>query len=93
MTDRRRVRRIVSMVDRLPAAQPGPVACPADVGPIVTLGFASAASGGHRLARVVADGGGCGFVALWIRGHRRPALQGGAGLIKFLGPLLGIRLR
>jgi hypothetical protein len=91
VTDQARVRRIVALLDRLPAAQPGAVACPADLGPLVTATFSTA--GGRRLATAYADGGGCGFVNLWIRGHRNPALQGGPGLIKRIGSLLGASLR
>jgi hypothetical protein len=93
VTDRSRVRRIVALVNSLPAGQPGAVACPADMGPTVMLAFASAAPGGKRLATAYADVSGCGFVNLWIRGHAEPFLDGGSRLIKQLGSLLGLGLR
>ena len=92
VTDHARVHRIVALVDALPAAQPGAVACPADSGPIVTLRFETAATGGRTLARATADGSGCGGVGLWIHGHRSPGLEGGPGLIRQLGSLLGTSL-
>jgi hypothetical protein len=89
VSDRARVGRIVALVNRLPAGQPGTYSCPGDSGPSVTITFGTAGSGGKRLATAYADGGGCGFVSLWIRGHRRPFLDGGPGLIRRLGSLLG----
>jgi hypothetical protein len=90
VTDRNRVRRIVELLDRLPAGQPGAFSCPADTGPSVTVTFDSV--GGRRLATANADGSGCGFVSLWIRGRRQPFLEGGPGLIRQLGSLLGTSL-
>jgi hypothetical protein len=90
VTDHARVRRIVALLDHLPAAQPGAVACPADLGPLMTATFSTA--GGQRLATAYAEGGGCGFVNLWIQGRREPALEGGPGLIKRIGSLLGTSL-
>ena len=90
VSDRRRVRRIVALVNGLRLGPVGPVACPADVGPYVTLRFASA---GHGIARVVADASGCGFVSLSIHGRREPFLAGGVRLIRQLSSLLGTSLR
>ena len=89
VTDSARVRDAVAMVNRLPAAQPGPVACPNDSGPWVTLVFSTPR---ERLATAYVDGGGCGFVPLWIGGHRRHALQGSPSLIRSLSSALGISL-
>jgi hypothetical protein len=89
VSDRRRVRRIVALVNALPLGPAGPVACPADMGPYVTLTFAS---GGHGIARAVADGSGCGFVGLTIHGHREPFLTGGVALIRQLSSLLRMSL-
>ena len=78
---------IVRLVDALPAAQPGAVACPNDAGPLVSLVFRHARTG-PALATVVADGSGCGDVSIRV-GHRQgPPLTGGPGLIKQLQLLL-----
>ena len=81
-----RVRRIVALVNALPLGPSGPIACPADMGPFVTLSFSSA---GRPVATAVADGSGCGFVSLSIRDRREPILAGGAGLLRKLSSLLG----
>jgi hypothetical protein len=78
-----KVRRIVALVDRLPAAQPGVVACPADWGPIVHLAFLGSAGAG-TLARVAADPTGCAAVSFWLGGVEQPALSGAVELVKGL---------
>lgn len=90
VTEPARVKRAASILDALPAGQPGPVACPADWGPYVTLTFASGR--GEQVARAVVDGSGCLGVNLWIRGHSQPWLQGNASLVKQLSAALGISL-
>ena len=87
-----RVKRAVSIIDALPVFQPGVFSCPADNGPIVTLTFTSAASGGHRLATAIVDGGGCEAVQLWLNGRREHALQGNPGLLNQLSSALGVSL-
>jgi hypothetical protein len=89
VVDAARIRRVVSIIDALPAVQPGTVVCPADAGPIVSLKFARR---GSRLATASVDGGGCEIVNLWIHGRRRHALQGSPNLIKRLSAALGISL-
>jgi hypothetical protein len=84
-----RIRRIVAFVDGLPRAQPGVLACPADVGPLVRLEFRPALQAAPT-ATAIADGSGCGLVTLRIRGHREPALTGGPRLIRWLQSQLGI---
>jgi hypothetical protein len=84
-----RIRDAVAIVNRLPAAQPGPVACPNDSGPWVTLVFSTPR---QRLGTAYVDGGGCDFVQLWIGGQRRHALQGSLSLIRSLSSALGIGL-
>ena len=85
VTGASQIKRIVSWVDRLPLAQPGPVFCPADYGRRVVLRFLS---GSRVLATAVADGAGCGDVKLTIRGRSEPELTGGPGLIAHLASLL-----
>lgn len=86
-----RVRQIVALVDALTAEQPGSVVCPADFGPLVTLAFRSAPNVAP-VAVATADGSGCGFVTLGIRGRARPGLSGGPKLIGALDKLLGVHL-
>jgi hypothetical protein len=93
VTDASRVKRVVAILDRLPAAQPGPAACPADAGPFVTLELATAAKHGRRLATAYVDGGGCRRVGLVIRGHREHPLQGNPRLLGQLSSATGINLR
>jgi hypothetical protein len=88
VTDGAKVRQIVELVDALPLGPSGSIACPADMGPYVTLTFMTA---GHAVATAVADGSGCGFVGLSIHGTHQPALAGGANLISRLSSLLGVR--
>jgi hypothetical protein len=90
VTDRARIRAVAALVNDLPAAQPGALACPADLGPLVTISFDGAAG---PLATAIADGSGCGFVYLRIRGRPQPTLAGGPRLIGRLSSVLGISLR
>lgn len=85
-----RVARAVSLIDRLPSAQPGVSSCPADTGPYVTLKFLS--RGGADLATAAIDGSGCLGVGLSIHGPQQHALQGNAALIKQLSTALGLEL-
>jgi hypothetical protein len=91
VTVRNKVRRIVALVDALPRAQPGAVACPNDVGPEVRLAFRHT-PGAAPLAIATADGSGCGGVTFRLRGHSGPPLAGGPGLIRRLSSLLRIGL-
>jgi hypothetical protein len=92
VADVARVKRAVSVIDALPVVQPGWFSCPGDNGPIATLTFTTAASGGRRLATAIVDGGGCEAVQLWINGHWERALQGGPRLLDQLSSALGISL-
>ncbi len=89
VTDPAKVRRIVALVNALPLGPTSPIACPADMGPYVTLKFEST---GRPVATAVADGSGCGFVSLSVHDRREPILAGGAGLIRKLSSLLGTGL-
>jgi hypothetical protein len=90
VTEPGRVKRAASLLDRLPAAQPGAVACPVDWGPYVTLVFA--AGWGERIATAVVDGSGCLGVKVWIRGHEAPGLRAKPELLGQLSSALGISL-
>jgi hypothetical protein len=96
VTAPRKVRRIVALVDRLPAAQPLIINCPAEINPprTLTLRFGSAA----RLELTVfgpwlASAWSCNSVLTFtVHGHRQPPLVGGhliAELQRVLGRTLG----
>ncbi len=99
-TARRRVARVRSLINSLPAAQPGPQSCPNDAGYDVRLTFIS--SGGATLAVVDADPQGCQGVQLTMGALREPSLTSeafpGSGrsprrpLIGQLDAALGLRL-
>lgn len=86
VTDAGRVGRIVALVNRLPAAQPGVRSCPVDVGPTVRLSF-FAAPASRPVAVATAGGSGCGLVAFTLRGHSAPPLTDGPHLIGSLRAL------
>jgi hypothetical protein len=83
-----KVKRVAKLVNELPRFQPGAVACPADIGPLVELDFRRA-SGVPPVAIAIADGSGCGLVQFTLRGRHEPALAAGPGLIRELTALLG----
>jgi hypothetical protein len=91
VTGRRKVDRIVALINGLPRLQPGFRSCPADRGPLVDLTF-RASAGAPPAVVASADGGGCGVVTFRIRGRMAPALSGGPGVVKALDRLLGERL-
>jgi hypothetical protein len=88
VTDAAKVRRIVSLVNALPPAQPGAFSCPADFGPDVALSFRASASA-TPLARAVAQGSGCGGVSFTLHGRSEPGLSDGYELVSQLEKLLG----
>ncbi len=88
VTNASQIATIVSLVNALPPGQPWVTACPADIGPDVTLNFLSAA-GAAPLATTVADGSGCGGVSFTLRGRTAPGLSNGPELDTRLGHLLG----
>lgn len=81
------VGRIVTLVDRLPLAQPGAHSCPADRGPIVLLSFLRSTRA-SPLAIAQADGSGCGLVELSIRGRVQPMLADAPRLIRRVDALV-----
>jgi hypothetical protein len=81
------VKKVVSLVNALPRAQPGAFSCPVDFGPDVTLKFLSA-PGTAPLAVATAQGSGCGTVTFTLAGKSEPPLSGGT-LVRQLEKLLG----
>jgi hypothetical protein len=93
-----KLQRVTALLNELPAAQPGVVACPSDPGVRVTLRF-FAGQPGPPLAVAVVNPGGCGGVQLTLAGKPQPALAGGpipgeprASLVEALGSDLGVKL-
>lgn len=101
VTSAKRIRRIVALLDALPAAQPGVYNCPADFGIYVRLVF-HARRGVAPLAVATIDAGGCRGVGLTIGGRPQPGLAGEglpgtgsspkASLIQQLDSVLGVKL-
>jgi hypothetical protein len=71
-----RIRRVRSLVNALPLAQPGVSACPVDLGITIRLTFIGRR--GRRLAGAVVDPGGCQNVSLTIAGQGEPLLTSAA---------------
>ncbi len=95
ISSRAAVRRVVALLNALPASQPGTTACPFDSGSRMRLelyGGAVKGAGSYPLAVAVVDPSGCGEVALSIDGRREPPLAGGATLVPRLSRALGIKL-
>ena len=86
-----KVARIVSLVNGLPLAQPGPIACPLDTGAGAVLKFYDR-QGGPVVAQADAGESGCGLISFWLHGKVEPPLSGGPGLIEHLNRLLGTHL-
>jgi hypothetical protein len=76
-TGERTIARTAAILNALPAAQPGAVACPLDTGVAIRLTFESGRAGGP-LAVALYDPTGCGGVALTLRGRREPPLASGS---------------
>jgi len=91
VTEPGKVARIVSLVNELPLAQPGPIACPLDTGAGAVLKFYDR-QGGPVVAQADAGESGCGLISFWLRGKVEPPLSGGPGLIEHLNRLLGTHL-
>ena len=93
-----KLQRVTALLNELPRAQPGVVACPADPGLRVTLRFL-AQGASAPLAVAVVDPAGCGGVQLTLHGSRQPPLAGGpipgaprASLVQELASDLGVKL-
>lgn len=79
VTSRATVAKLVSMMNRLPAWQPGVYSCPADFGWRIRLAFyrTAATSSAAPLAVASVDPNGCGLVQLALAGRRQPPLSDG----------------
>ena len=101
VTSPRRIRSVVKLLNALPAAQPGTVACPNDWGSRIRLAF-YAGSPTAPLAVAIIDPSGCLGVQLTIHGRREPMLSSAASpgsgisarhtLIGLLDSDLGVKL-
>lgn len=98
-TGKRTITRTAAILNALPAAQPGAVACPLDTGVTIRLTFESGV-GATPLAVAIYDPTGCGGVALTLRGMREPPLASESvpgwssfpPLIDRLATVLGVKL-
>jgi hypothetical protein len=88
------VAKAVSVLNALPAWQPGLYSCPADFGWRIRLAFyrsAATSSAGPRAVAIV-DPNGCGVVQLALAGRRQPALSDGYTAAKRLSAALHFKL-
>jgi hypothetical protein len=90
VSDPTTVQRIASLVNALPPSQPGVTSCPGDDGPEVTLWFLANDNKSDPLAKIVADGSGCGTVSAVVSNRRAPALSGGTTFVPKLEHLIGV---
>lgn len=93
VTSRPAIRRVVRLLNALPAWQPGAYSCPADFGSQLRLNLYPSPDGTVPLAVAQVDPSGCGVVLLSIRGHREPPLAGGGlTLVRRLSHILGVKI-
>lgn len=99
VTRRGQVQRIIKLIDRLPALQPGVWSCPAAPGDpaIVTLTFETRPGGAPAAqAHAPADSGnsetGCDAMSFSVRGRRQTPLVHTRHFLTAVGRLLGVRL-
>ena len=88
------VAKAVSVLNALPAFQPGVYSCPADFGWRIRLAFyrTAATSNAAPLAVAILDPNGCGLVQLALAGRRQPALSDGYTAAKRLSAALHFKL-
>jgi hypothetical protein len=92
VTSRATVRRVVSVLNRLPAWQPGVYSCPADFGWHIRAAFyATRAPGSRPIAVATITTTGCSVVRLTLAGKAQPALADGYAATKQIGALLHVR--
>jgi len=92
ITSRRRIERVVELLDALPASQPtGPVACPRDDGEALRLAFYGA-HGGSPLAVAQDELSGCGGVSLTIAGRSQHWLDSEGDLLAQVSAAIGVKL-
>ncbi len=85
------VRKVVALLNALPAWQPGAMSCPADFGTTIRLDIYHSPTA-RPLASAKIDPSGCGDVMLTLGGRRRHPLGGGVALTRRLSRALGVRL-
>lgn len=92
VTGRRRIERVVELLDALPAGQPmGPVECPLDDGAALRLAFYGA-HGGSPLAVARDELSGCGGVSLTIAGRSQHWLDSEGDLLAQVSAAIGVKL-
>lgn len=99
VTDAAKVHKIVTLIDRLPIAQPGAWSCPAlsDQGQFVTFTF-RASAGGPALAQASQAAWAtepttpCDPMSFAVRGRGQTPLLGGAAVVHEVGRLLAVKL-
>src|ERR1700733_9634036 len=94
VTSRATVARIASLLNGLPALQPGTYSCPAALGWRIRVAFyrSRTVSTTPPLALALAAPSGCGVVQLRLNGRRQPPLADGSEVSNRLSRLLGVRL-
>ena len=94
ITPHAEVAKAVSVLNALPAFQPGVYSCPADFGWRIRLVFyrTVATSSAVPLAVAIVDPNGCGLVQLALAGRRQPALSDGYSAAKRLSAALHFKL-
>jgi len=92
VTSRATVAKVVALLNRLPAWQPGVYSCPADFGWHIRLAFyASQHPASSPIAVATIEPTGCGLVRLVLAGRAQPALADGYTAAKRLGALLHVK--
>jgi hypothetical protein len=94
VTARAKVAKIVSLLNALPAWQPGVYSCPADFGWQIRVAFyrLAGASRAAPLAVARVDPSGCGVVRLSLAGNPQPALADGYNLTRQLSAVIRVKL-
>jgi hypothetical protein len=94
VTSRATVARIVSLLNGLPAWQPGTYSCPADFGWRIRVTFyrSVTVSTTPPLAVALAAPSGCGVVQLRLNGRRQPPLADGSEVSNRVSRLLRVKL-
>lgn len=91
VTSVRRIAAVVKLLNSLPAAQPGTLSCPSDLGNRVHLSFYTR-SGSTPLSTASIDPEGCGGVSLVIRGRVEHELEGASELVKEIAQTIGVTI-
>jgi hypothetical protein len=91
VVSRKRIDAIVSLLNALPADQPGLIVCPEDPGIVMRLALYKR-RGATPLALATVDPYGCGGVQLSIGGKAEPGLEGGRTLVGRIDSVIAIKL-